>query len=53
MAEVAIGRIGLHFIGTVLNAASACKCVYIDFNRIGIATGRIGLPCCYCMIIVT
>ena len=40
------------FIGTVLIAARACKCVYIDFNRIGIATGCISLPYCYCMIIV-
>ena len=39
------------FIGTVLIAARACKCVYIDFNRIGIATVR--LPYCYSMIIVS
>ena len=51
--EVAIGHIGLHFTGTVLILLLGIKCVYIDFNCIGIATGRTNLPYCYCLIILT
>ena len=50
MAEVAIGRSGLHLL---VIAARVCKCVYINFNRIGAVTGCISLPYCYCMSIVT
>ena len=41
------------FIGTVLIAVKVRKYVYIDFKRIGIATGCISLPYCYCVIIDT
>ena len=41
------------FIGTVLITVKVRKYVYIDFKRIGIATGCISLPYCYCMIIDT
>ena len=51
--ETAIWRIGLHFLGNVYILYISCKCVYIDFNRVGIATGRISLLYCYIMIIVT
>ena len=45
MAEVAIGRLGYWY--NINIAARACKCVYIDFNRIIIATGCISLPYYY------
>ena len=39
-------------IGAVLIAARARKCVYIDFNRIGIVTGRLSLPYCYFLLFI-
>ena len=44
-AEGAIGCIGLHLSGYYLYYHQAC----IDFKCIGIATGRISLPFCYCI----
>ena len=58
--NIATGRVyrGSHwayrfsFIGTVLILPQGIKCVYIDFNCIGTATGHRNLPYCFCLIIV-
>ena len=47
MTEVTIGCIDLRFSGQYLHCRQACKCV--DFNRVGIASGRISLLYCYCI----
>ena len=49
MAKVAIGCIGLHFQDSIHIVARGVN-VRIDFNRVGIASGRISFPYCYCMI---
>ena len=46
MAEVSIGSIGFNIGARRVN-------VYIDFNRIEIATGNMNLQYCYCLIIAT
>ena len=49
MAEVAIGCIGLHFQESI-HIVARCVNVRIDFNLVGIASGSISFPYCYCMI---
>ena len=44
MAELTIGCIGLHFLGSIYIVARR------DFNRFGITTGRISFLYCDCMI---
>ena len=39
---------GVHLLG---QTATESKPEYIDFKRIGIVTGRISLPYCYCLVI--
>ena len=49
MAEVASGCIGLHFQESI-HIVARCVNVRIDFNLVGIASGSISFPYCYCMI---
>ena len=49
MAEVAIGCIGLHFRDSIHIVTSHIN-VRIDFKRVGIASGHISFPYCYCII---
>ena len=52
MAEVAIGCIGLqvYIFRDSIYIGTRRVNVRIDFDRVGIASERISLPYCYCMI---